>query len=83
MLIVLKIAQTQCNEISRNIVFVESKKAANSFRYCKRYNEYANLSNAINRLNLTEIELIDWSLLAVVREPVDRFLSAYLDKCIR
>ncbi|KAI6203839.1 hypothetical protein M3Y94_00603100 [Aphelenchoides besseyi] len=65
------------------------EKADRTFRteyakdqFCKKANEV----NDVNKSMQLEAEnsiAKNWMLLAVVRDPVDRFLSGYVDKCIR
>ncbi|KAI6198660.1 hypothetical protein M3Y96_00542800 [Aphelenchoides besseyi] len=52
------------------------------FRFCIRKNEMnTNFSNTLhnNKMNIDS----SWLHLAVVREPIDRFLSGFVDKCVR
>jgi hypothetical protein len=39
------------------------------------------LADAIKAQNMTSVE--NWRLFAVVRNPVDRFISTFIDKCIK
>lgn len=47
-------------------------------RLCLKQNEFDTIQKAIGGNDTT-----DWTLLTAVREPIDRFLSGYVDKCIR
>jgi len=54
-------------------------------RFCKNHNEY-NSGDQNRQLTISVLEekMADgWEIFTVVRDPLDRFLSAYLDKCIR
>ncbi|KAI6174788.1 hypothetical protein M3Y97_00960200 [Aphelenchoides bicaudatus] len=46
-------------------------------RLCLKENEFDSVKKAIGGNDTT-----DWTLLTAVREPIDRFLSGYVDKCI-
>ncbi|KAK0401884.1 hypothetical protein QR680_016028 [Steinernema hermaphroditum] len=48
-------------------------------RFCESKNEYPSMEHLINATGTT---LDDWTMLLVVRDPLDRFLSGFLDKCI-
>ncbi|EPB78499.1 hypothetical protein ANCCEY_02459 [Ancylostoma ceylanicum] len=43
-------------------------------------NEYESLSAADSRF---KIDIRTWSMMAIVRDPVDRFVSGFADKCLR
>ncbi|KAI1695146.1 sulfotransferase family domain-containing protein [Ditylenchus destructor] len=57
------------------------------FRICRNGSDLAN--EVIERNNtdcqlqlMSEFKLLGWKMITVVRDPVDRFLSGFLDKCI-
>ncbi|KAE9556388.1 hypothetical protein FO519_000428 [Halicephalobus sp. NKZ332] len=52
-------------------------------RFCVGKNEHNAVSRAEKLLNMTNSKMKDWLYLAIVRDPIDRFLSGYVDKCIR
>ncbi|EYC45408.1 hypothetical protein Y032_0428g1277 [Ancylostoma ceylanicum] len=49
-------------------------------RFCQNLNEYESLSAADSRF---KIDIRTWSMMAIVRDPVDRFVSGFADKCLR
>ncbi|KAI6212583.1 hypothetical protein M3Y94_00043000 [Aphelenchoides besseyi] len=52
------------------------------FRFCMGQNEH--VTNLPNTLHNNELNIDNsWLHLAVVREPIDRFLSGFVDKCVR
>lgn len=68
--------------------FLGAGRVLNQESYSKRFCEWKNelnlQSNGLQVLNRTGLRLTDqWIYLAIVRDPVDRFLSAFTDKCIR
>ncbi|KAI6175026.1 hypothetical protein M3Y97_00986400 [Aphelenchoides bicaudatus] len=56
-----------------------------SRRFCQWKNELNLQHQGLHVLNKTTgIELSnDWMYMAIVRDPIDRFLSAFVDKCVR
>ncbi|KAI1701317.1 sulfotransferase family domain-containing protein [Ditylenchus destructor] len=53
-------------------------------RLCRFSNEAFSIEHLTEKFNVSsEDELKTWLHLAVVREPVDRFLSGFVDKCVR
>uniref|UniRef100_A0A7E4ZUF4 Sulfotransferase domain-containing protein n=1 Tax=Panagrellus redivivus TaxID=6233 RepID=A0A7E4ZUF4_PANRE len=48
-------------------------------RFCKSQNEASTIESVLskNKANINQ-----WKLLAVVRDPVERFLSGFVDKCL-
>uniref|UniRef100_A0AC35F051 Uncharacterized protein n=1 Tax=Panagrolaimus sp. PS1159 TaxID=55785 RepID=A0AC35F051_9BILA len=52
-------------------------------RFCVKKNEFNQVLAATRVLNITRTEMADYKYLAIVRDPVDRFLSGFVDKCIR
>ncbi|EPB78501.1 hypothetical protein ANCCEY_02461 [Ancylostoma ceylanicum] len=49
-------------------------------RFCKAQNEHDSLASLRSELN---VDLKGWSLIAVVRDPLERFVSGYANKCLR
>ncbi|KAI6171728.1 hypothetical protein M3Y98_00894500 [Aphelenchoides besseyi] len=70
------------NETSfRNAGRVLSRESY-AFRFCANKNEKN--TNKANTLHNSKLKIDDtWLHLAVVREPIDRFLSGFVDKCLR
>ncbi|KAH7701139.1 Protein C18B2.1, partial [Aphelenchoides avenae] len=52
-------------------------------RFCRDRNEYNYVRIVEKAFGITRNTTASWKYLAVVRDPIDRFLSAYVDKCIR
>ncbi|KIH61282.1 hypothetical protein ANCDUO_08452 [Ancylostoma duodenale] len=50
-------------------------------RFCEAQNEYDSFTNL--RSGLKVVDLKGWSLIAVVRDPLDRFVSGFANKCLR
>ncbi|KAI6236447.1 hypothetical protein M3Y95_00158600 [Aphelenchoides besseyi] len=51
-------------------------------RFCKDKNEYKSLRQLLQENSLNESNP-GWLFLAAIRDPIDRFLSGYVDKCIK
>ncbi|CAJ0588821.1 unnamed protein product [Cylicocyclus nassatus] len=49
-------------------------------RFCKYLNEYSSLSEIESKFNSS---LEDWTMIAVLRDPLERFVSGFTDKCLR
>ncbi|KAK6731428.1 hypothetical protein RB195_007724 [Necator americanus] len=64
--------------------FQRSKRNLSSeifhMRFCGKRNEYDSLATIDKKLKL---DLHVWKMIAVVREPVERFVSGFADKCLR
>ncbi|KAI6180105.1 hypothetical protein M3Y98_00683500 [Aphelenchoides besseyi] len=68
--------------------FLRANRSINSESYSKRFcmwqNERNLQWNGLEVLNGTGVRLTDeWTFLSIVRDPIDRFISAFVDKCIR
>ncbi|RCN45838.1 hypothetical protein ANCCAN_08135 [Ancylostoma caninum] len=50
-------------------------------RFCEAQNEHDSLTNL--RSELKVVDLKGWSLIAVVRDPLERFVSGFANKCLR
>ncbi|VDM81990.1 unnamed protein product [Strongylus vulgaris] len=48
---------------------------------CHKENRFKNVDGMIQRLNIQNTSM--WKFIMVTREPVDRFLSGFIDRCIR
>ncbi len=46
-------------------------------------NESPNIDEIATNFNVSMDEMHKWRYLAVVRNPIDRFLSGFVDKCVR
>uniref|UniRef100_A0A0N4ZPW8 Carbohydrate sulfotransferase n=1 Tax=Parastrongyloides trichosuri TaxID=131310 RepID=A0A0N4ZPW8_PARTI len=44
-------------------------------------NDYSSISNLINKVMGDKDELNEWEMTTFIREPLDRFVSAFIDKC--
>ncbi|CAJ0933803.1 unnamed protein product, partial [Mesorhabditis belari] len=66
--------ETRFKDAGRQIL-----KETHGVRFCANKNEYTSSNQKRAKFNLTG----DWRLLMISRDPVDRFLSGFLDKCIR
>ncbi|CAJ0604448.1 unnamed protein product [Cylicocyclus nassatus] len=49
--------------------------------FCEKKNRHGDVEGMIIHLNITDLSA--WKFIMVTREPVDRFLSGFLDRCIR
>ncbi|CAJ0604447.1 unnamed protein product [Cylicocyclus nassatus] len=56
-----------------------SEFANNNF--CEKKNKHGDVEGMKIHLNITDLSA--WKFIMVTREPVDRFLSGFLDRCIR
>ncbi|KAI6204351.1 hypothetical protein M3Y94_00664100 [Aphelenchoides besseyi] len=68
--------------------FLQANRSINSESYSKRFCMWQNERNlqwrGLEVLNGTGVRLTDeWTFLAIVRDPIERFISAFVDKCIR
>ncbi|KAI6239570.1 hypothetical protein M3Y99_00546900 [Aphelenchoides fujianensis] len=52
-------------------------------RFCKDKNEYKSMRQMMQANSIDEANPAGWLFLAAVRDPIDRFLSGYVDKCIK
>ncbi|VDO38641.1 unnamed protein product [Haemonchus placei] len=52
-------------------------------RLCEGKNEFKSVKDMEERLYLRRNDLNNWRFTMVTREPVDRFLSGFIDRCIR
>ncbi|XGW26059.1 hypothetical protein V3C99_007012, partial [Haemonchus contortus] len=52
-------------------------------RLCEGKNEFKSVKDMEERLYLRRRDLDNWRFTMVTREPVDRFLSGFIDRCIR
>lgn len=48
------------------------------FRFCENKNEYTTIDEIVNKTN---ISLSEMKLFTIVRDPVERFLSGFVEKC--
>ncbi|CAJ0583585.1 unnamed protein product, partial [Mesorhabditis spiculigera] len=67
--------ETKFKEAGRQIL-----KECHDVRFCAAKNEYGSIKHIRRKFNL---QPDDWSLIMISRDPVDRFLSGFVDKCIR
>ncbi|KAI1710968.1 sulfotransferase family domain-containing protein [Ditylenchus destructor] len=67
----------------------EFHSECSNVRLCQGKNEHGSISNLRDAMDellgieSTRGKMKDWSFLAITRHPIDRFLSGFLDKCIR
>ncbi|KAH7702176.1 Protein Y87G2A.16 [Aphelenchoides avenae] len=59
-----------------------SDKTCKAFRSCESF-EFNDVWDVEAKYEVTNETMQEWRHIAVVREPVDKFLSAFVDKCIR
>ncbi|CAI4231047.1 unnamed protein product [Auanema sp. JU1783] len=52
------------------------------YRLCQGMNEYNDLRKTRQLLNITRPDRA-WSFVMLTRDPIERFISGYVDKCIR
>uniref|UniRef100_A0A0N5BQG2 Sulfotransfer_1 domain-containing protein n=1 Tax=Strongyloides papillosus TaxID=174720 RepID=A0A0N5BQG2_STREA len=62
---------------SRSLIYETS-----NIRLCKKLNEFNSPYKAIQNYNKT-IPKDSWRYIAITRNPVDRFISNFIDRCIR
>ncbi|KAK0401913.1 hypothetical protein QR680_016046 [Steinernema hermaphroditum] len=48
-------------------------------RFCEHKNEHLSVGSLVQETNTT---LNEWIMLLIVRDPLDRFISGFLDKCV-
>src|SRR5690242_12483993 len=53
-----------------------------SERLCKLENEAFSMAELATRFNQTKQAVLKWLHLAVIRHPLDRFISGFVDKCV-
>lgn len=65
-------------------ISLRKMKMMSMFRFCIRQNEVNARVDAFKKLKQRGV-VVDkrWLLFAVIRDPLDRFLSGFVDKCIR
>lgn len=51
------------------------------FRLCRGDNTFRHLKSVEKRFNATKMN--GWSFSMITRDPIDRFVSGYVDRCIR
>uniref|UniRef100_A0A8R1DFM7 Carbohydrate sulfotransferase n=2 Tax=Caenorhabditis japonica TaxID=281687 RepID=A0A8R1DFM7_CAEJA len=51
-------------------------------RLCKSQNEFSSVNDVRNKYNIS-LRQTGWSFSMVVRHPIDRFVSGYVDRCVR
>ncbi|ETN78902.1 hypothetical protein NECAME_02766 [Necator americanus] len=61
-------------------IFHQPPTSTMKIRFCGKRNEYDSLASVDKKLKL---DLHVWKMIAVVREPVERFVSGFADKCLR
>ncbi|KHJ82754.1 hypothetical protein OESDEN_17551 [Oesophagostomum dentatum] len=52
-------------------------------RMCEGKNEFKSMNAMLRGLHMRVHDLNRWRFTVVTREPVDRFLSGFIDRCIR
>ncbi|KAK6752077.1 hypothetical protein RB195_003477 [Necator americanus] len=52
-------------------------------RLCEGRNEFQSINAMQRELHLSDQDMDRWRFTVVTREPVDRFLSGFIDRCIR
>uniref|UniRef100_A0A7E4VI19 Carbohydrate sulfotransferase n=1 Tax=Panagrellus redivivus TaxID=6233 RepID=A0A7E4VI19_PANRE len=56
---------------------------AHEGRFCLNKNEFSTLKYMTKKFNVTMDILKTWKYLLIIRDPVDKFLSGFVDKCVR
>uniref|UniRef100_A0A914DEA9 Carbohydrate sulfotransferase n=1 Tax=Acrobeloides nanus TaxID=290746 RepID=A0A914DEA9_9BILA len=51
-------------------------------RLCARQNEAFSFDHISTKYNISEADLNNWVHFAAIREPIDRFVSGFVDKCL-
>ncbi|PAV64921.1 hypothetical protein WR25_10556 [Diploscapter pachys] len=73
--------------LSDSDMFIQAdKKLATEVQYtrfCEGRNEFNRLTIAKENMSMNGWASYDWSMFAITRDPVDRFLSGFLDLCVR
>lgn len=57
-------------------------QSTDAFRVCQKRNDCNDLSTALKNLQKRYLHPKDWTWLTVVRDPLDRFVFAFVDKCV-
>ncbi|CAP32840.1 Protein CBG14246 [Caenorhabditis briggsae] len=53
-----------------------------SGRLCKNQNEFSSVNSVRDAFNISYVKH-DWTFSMVTRNPIDRFVSGYVDRCVR
>ncbi|GMT05769.1 hypothetical protein PENTCL1PPCAC_27943 [Pristionchus entomophagus] len=62
----------------------EFARECTQIRFCQNKNEFGQVAGVRQAFNVTnKNETNKWRFTMITRDPVDRFLSGYVDKCIR
>ncbi|GMR61648.1 hypothetical protein PMAYCL1PPCAC_31843 [Pristionchus mayeri] len=62
----------------------EFARECTAVRFCQNKNEFSQVAGVRKEHNIsTKEETKKWKFTMITRDPVDRFLSGYVDKCIR
>ncbi|KAF8374483.1 hypothetical protein PRIPAC_80912 [Pristionchus pacificus] len=62
----------------------EFARECTAVRFCQNKNEFAQVAGVRKEFNIrTKEETKKWRFTMITRDPIDRFLSGYVDKCIR
>lgn len=67
--------ENRCAELQPNLLIKDIYYS----RFCKNKNEYKSIKDLTSK---TQTKINDWKLFSIVRDPVERFLSGFVDKCI-
>lgn len=59
----------------------KSEKLFKNLRLCRGDNTFRHLKSLQKKYNASE--MTGWSLSMITRDPIDRFISGYVDRCIR
>ncbi|VDM74567.1 unnamed protein product [Strongylus vulgaris] len=52
-------------------------------RFCKKKNEYDSIQSLVAFRNSTTNSKLSWLNILIVRDPLERFLSGFVNKCVR
>ncbi|VDL73501.1 unnamed protein product [Nippostrongylus brasiliensis] len=52
-------------------------------RFCKYKNEYESIRALTSFRNSSSVDSMDWFNILVVRDPLERFISAFVNKCLK